>query len=131
MIRTQEEILARFNEVYDFIQIQRHDLLAFMEYETAKPFLKDEYIEKVISGEESWSHLTDPKKEILDYLEFAYDKARSARGLSAARSLLHFKTWIWLDNDELYKELEESFENYTDYGIPVLDKIAKHYLQKS
>jgi hypothetical protein len=41
--------------------------------------------------------------------------------------MLHFKTWIWLDDDEFYREIEFDIDNYYNYGLPVLDKISNKY----
>ncbi len=126
-MRTQQEILARFEKADDFFGTQKGDLISYMEFEFAKPYLKEDYVKKVEAGEEVWEVSTDPKKKILEYLDFAYGKAEDERGLSAARSLLHFKTWIWLDDEDFYNEVLPLIENYTDYGIPALDKISEHY----
>lgn len=126
-MRTKEEILARFKTADDMFGTQAGDLIQFLEFQDAKEHLNEEFVKKVEQGEEKWIPLTDPKKEILNYLEFAYDKAESRRGLSAQRSLLHFMTWIWLDDPKFYDEIIEELENYTNYGIPALDKISKHY----
>lgn len=127
MIRTQEEILERFRESGDFFGTQQGDLICYLDFEHAKEFLKPEYVAKVESGEEKWEPLTDPKKEILEYLDFAYEKAEGQRGLSAGRSMLHFRSWIWLDDDDFYKKVIGKIDDYDDYGIPVLDEISKHY----
>ena len=127
MKRTQEEIMKRFNESDDLFGTQKGDLISFMEFENAKPYLKDEYVADVESGKEKWEVSTDAKKEILDYLEFAYGKAENERGLSANRSMLHFKTWIWLDDPEFYDKIIPEIDDYYDYGISVLDSISKHY----
>lgn len=126
-MRTQEEILARFEKSDDFFGTQKGDLLSYMEFEFAKPYLKEDYVKKVESGEEKWEVSTDPKKEILEYLDFAYEKAEDERGLSAGRSMLHFKTWIWLDDEKFYNKVIDLIDNYTNYGIPALDKISEHY----
>jgi len=126
-MRTQEEILARFEKADDIFGTQKSDLLYYMSFENAKPYLKEDYVKQVESGEEKWEVSTDPKKEILEYLDFAYDKAEGERGLSAGRSMLHFKTWIWLDDEIFYNEIIGMIDNYTNYGIPTLDKISKHY----
>lgn len=126
-MRTQEEILARFEKADDFFGTQKGDLVSYMEFEFAKPFLKEDYVKKVEAGEEKWEVSTDPKKDILDYLDFAYDKAEDGRGLSAGRSMLHFKTWIWLDDEKFYNEIIGMIDKYTNYGIPTLDKISEHY----
>ena len=126
-MRTQEEILARFEKSDDFFGTQKGDLLSYMEFEFAKPYLKEDYVKKVESGEEKWEVSTDPKKEILEYLDFAYEKAENERGLSAGRSMLHFKTWIWLDDEKFYNKVIDLIDNYTNYGIPALNKISEHY----
>lgn len=120
--------MERFNEVDDLFGTQKGDLVEFMTYENAKQYLAEDYVAKVESGEETFEPpLTDAKKQILDYLPFAYDKAENQRGLSAARSLLHMKTWIWLDDPDFYKEILPMIENYSDYGIPALDRISIRY----
>ena len=126
-MRTQEEIKKRFTEADDMFGTQQQDLIVFLSFETAKEFLKPDYVNKVIAKTEVWEQSTDAKAEILKYLSFAYRKARDKRGLSAGRSMLHFKTWIWLDDATFYDEIENSIGNYTDYGISVLDKISKKY----
>ena len=126
-MKNQEEIIKRFNESEDLFGTQQNDLIKFMTFENAKEFLTEEFVLKVENGEEKWEMKTEPKKEILKYLDFAYDKAECQRGLSAARSMLHFKTWIWLDDEDFYNEIIYHIENYTNYGIPTLDMISKRY----
>lgn len=129
--RTQKEILKRFKEVDDLFSTQKQDLVHFMTFATAKPFLRPENVKEIEKDvPNKWKINTNPKKTILNYLSFAYDKAENQRGLSTARSMLHFKTWIWMDDPEFYEEIEHSIEHYTNYGNPVLDKIAKHYTYK-
>lgn len=127
MIRTQEEIKERFNQSNDIFSTQREDLIPYMDFENAKEYLEEDYVKEVESGEEVWEKSIDPKNSILDYIGFAYEKAEGQRGLSAERSMLHFKTWIWLDDEKFYNEVVDLIDNYTCYGIPALDKIAKHY----
>ena len=99
-----------------------------MDFETAKKYLKKDYVKQVEAGEEKWEATKEtPKEKILDYLEFAYEKAEGERGISASRSMLHFKTWIWLDDDKFYNEIISDIVDYSDYGISVLDKISGHY----
>lgn len=126
-MRTQEEILKRFDEADDMFGTQQSDLVEYMTFENAKPHLKEEYVLEVESGAEKWEQRTDPKAEILDYLPFAYEKAEDERGLSAARSLLHFKSWIWLDDEEFYNKVLPIMDNYTNYGMPALNMISDHY----
>ena len=46
-MRTQEEIIARFNESNDFMGTQKSDLVDLLTFENAKPFLNKEFIESV------------------------------------------------------------------------------------
>jgi len=126
-MRTQEEILERIKSVDDFFGTQKSDLINYLDFENAKEFLLEDFVKDVESGKKVWSPNTDPKKEILEYLEFAYDKAYGERGLSAGRSMAHFRTWIWLDDDKFYNQVVGLIENYTNYGLPALDKISEHY----
>ena len=127
MKRSQEEILKRIEEVNDLFGTQISDLVEFLTFENARKFLKDEYVADVESGREEWVQKTDPKKEISDYMDFAYEKAENQRGLSAGRSMLHMKTWIWLDDQEFYEQIIEDIDDYYDYGIPQLNRICNHY----
>ncbi len=130
MARTIEEIVTRINDrkYHDFLGTQGSDLVGALPYEAAKPFLNDEFIKKHEAGEEKWEPTTDFKKEILEYLPFAFGKAWDERGISAERSLYHLKTWIWLDgNDAFYEKVLPFIENYTDYGLPALRMIAEEY----
>jgi len=46
-MRTQQEILARFEKADDFFGTQQGDLISYMEFEFAKPFLKEDYVKKL------------------------------------------------------------------------------------
>lgn len=133
MPRTQEEILNRFLEVDDIFNTQKSDLSNFLQFETVKHMLIPESVEAIEKGDEKWTLYTDPKAQILDYLPFAYDKSRNRRGISAARSLLHMRSWIWLDCDEeFYQKFdsmvgEEGSNEQGDYGLSILDMIAEKY----
>ncbi len=126
-MRTQEEIMDRFNKVDDLFGTQKDDLIEYLQFENAKQYLKPEYVQKVEAGEETWEVRTDAKAAILGYLDFAYGKAEDERGLSAGRSMLHFRSWIWLDDPEFYDQIVFDIDNYTNYGMSVLNKISKHY----
>ena len=119
--RTQDEILARIKELEpkDFFGDQCSDLVQFLTFENAKPWLK----EGVTS--EQWQQLTDPVKCIRDYMKFAWGKANDCRGLSARRSVQHMQAWVWLDGkDELADRLEDVYEFY---GKPCLVLVCQEY----
>jgi len=125
-MRTQEEVIERINEVDDFFGFEQRDLIQFLDFEHAQEFFKEEFVEQVKQGKEKWE-TTDAKKTILEYLPFAYQKAEDERGLSAGRSMKHFRAWIWFDDPEFFEKVLPLIDNYTDYGIPALDAISEHY----
>lgn len=106
---------------------QRGDLIAALDFEHAKEFLTPAGVE---NGAEAWEAKregTDEKvlARMREYMEFAVGKAMNHRGLSASRSLEHFKAWTWLLGDEHYAEVVWS--NFQNYGAPVLLQIAEKY----
>ncbi len=118
-MRTQQEILARIEEVKedDFFGFQRTELIEFLNYENAKPFLKD----GVTS--EKWEYLTDARAQMVEYMDFAWEKANDKRGISAGRTMEHYKSWLWLDGDET---LWKTLDNYEYYGKPQLIEICQY-----
>lgn len=126
-MRTQDEILERHKNCQDFLGTQKGDLLNYMNVENIKGFLTEDGLKELEAGKLDYPTKDLPKDTILDYLEFAYGKAENQRGISAGRSMAHFKTWIWMDDPVFYAEIIEDIDNYDDYGIPVLDRISEHY----
>jgi hypothetical protein len=126
-MRTQEEILKKIEEeskrpsLFNFVV---SDLMGYLTYENAKPFLKEE-----VTGE-LWK--TSPcnensiLKEMKDYMPFAWSKANGYRGLSAARSMDHYTAWIWLLGDE-YVEKFGDIRNYEFYGKDNLKAICDEF----
>ena len=56
----------------------------------------------------------------IDYMPFAWEKANGSRGISAWRSLAHYKAWLWmLGTDEF-----EGVEEYEHYGKEWLRRIC-------
>ena len=121
-MKTQEEILKRIDEVakYDTFGWQRNDLVDFLNFENAKPFLKDDITA------EKWEEVKEkrsPKEIMCDYMGFAWEKANDKRGISACRSLEHYKSWLWLDGDE---EIWPTLDDYEYYGKPHLITICEY-----
>lgn len=122
-MRTEHEIVERCRELgrtnEDFFGFQRSDLLPFVSFEAAREFLNDS------ATAENWEHkpLSDDavRAEMLDYVDFAWGKALDHRGLSAERSIEHYKAWIWLLGDEFPEA------GYKNYGAPTLLAICKKY----
>ena len=126
-MRTQKEILARIDEIReeDFFGVEQSDLIGYLDFDNAKPFLKPE------TTEASWTEILDkrvtPLDEMKKYMSFALDKAENHRGLSAGRSVSHFRAWLWLIGDDELLAFINKEENYRYYGVPILRKIGEKY----
>jgi hypothetical protein len=129
---TQEEIAARFKErePRDFLGFETSEYLPYMTFEDVKPYLKPEVTK------ESWEEgcpkaLTQVgvHREMLDYMEFAWEKANDQRGISANRSVLHYIAWTWLYGDrEFSAKIEKEYsENYQHYGKEILVMICERF----
>ncbi len=126
-MRTDKEILDRYAGLDRFFDFEPSDLLAFLPFEKAKPRLKAD------AKAEDWG---DPeprdhdalKKTIVDYLEFAWGKCQDHRGLSAGRSIDHFRAWLWMDGeDELVERIENDDIPDAQDGAPILKAISVKY----
>src|SRR5512135_535321 len=134
-MRTQQEIIDRISYISkrDFFGFESTDLMCALDFENAKPFLKDE--PKVTKEqwespeEDGTTSRTDGgvRKQIVDYLVFAFGKALDHRGLSSSRSIDHFKAWLFLLGDDELLAFTENDANYPQYGMPCLVAIAKKY----
>lgn len=126
-MRTQKEILKRIRMIKksDWMGTQQSDLIGYLSFENAKPYLRDGV------KRSDWSDLSESDddtmkdmiiSEILNYMEFAWDKANDCRGISANRSLDHMKAWLWLLG---YDHID--LDEYTHYGKPQLRAICEHF----
>lgn len=123
--RTEAEIVARIEEHAEkFFDFTAEDLLPYLSYAKAKPYINAE------TTEEDWAGIVErnrkpPAEVILDYLPFAWEKANNCRGLSAGRSVNHFETWLWLDGkEELASRLSQVYEYY---GKTCLVLVSEEY----
>jgi hypothetical protein len=124
-MKTPEEILGRIKQQIeeDDLFMTWSDLLKYLPYSMAKEFLKPEV------KENDWKQETLTKENVIasmsSYMVFALGKAEDHRGISACRSIDHFKGWLWLlGDDELIKFADH---NYPMYGAPILKKICDKY----
>lgn len=122
--RTQKEIVSRIEAVRetDLFGAQTGDLVCFLEYEHAKQFLTEGTTKE--QWDTSTSGVVSPARCIAEYMAFAWDKANNRRGLSAARSIDHMVTWLWLDGKD---ELAAQIEHYDYYGKPQLVAVCNEY----
>ncbi len=125
-MRTQEEILQKIEDYKsdDFFGHKRGDLIDFLTFENARPFLK----EGVTA--EQWEPTPNTqeaiKAKIIEYMPFAWGKANDMRGLSASRSIEHMEAWIWMYGEEgLWDKIEAI--GYEHYGKQKLIAICEHF----
>jgi hypothetical protein len=126
-MRTDDEILARIKKISpdDWLGTQQNDLVTALSWHAVQPFLTDE---GRLIGPENWddTHVhTDEqvRNQIRDYLPFAIDKALNHRGISAGRSIDHFRSWVWLLGDAPYSAID--WDNYAQYGAPILKQVSE------
>lgn len=113
-LRSHQEIVERLKEIgpHDFFGFESSDLLVYLPWDKAKPFLKED------ANESEWRTkypvFTAPLKAALEYMPFAWEKANGCRGLSAMRSLDHCKAWLWMAGygGTLIKDLFDDYDNY-------------------
>jgi|WetSurSiteA1Bulk_404760.scaffolds.fasta_scaffold25735_2 hypothetical protein len=123
-MRTYEEIRRRVAEIgdRDFFGFESGDLLGALPREELPALaLKDLPAEYKPEGLDRESVLG----RMREYMTFALDKAENHRGLSASRSISHFRAWVWLLGDEDFKAVD--WENYAPYGVPILKQICVRY----
>lgn len=127
--RTDSEILARIDSVgkRDWIAAEREELIRGLSFEAASSrFLKPEVTA------ESWGESRLPDRDSIvaamrEYMTFAIGKALDHRGISAGRSVDHFRGWLWLLGDDETLAFAETEGNYAQYGAPVLSRICERY----
>jgi len=130
IIRKQEEIIDHIEKCENIFGWQKDDLILYLSFKNIKKMdiFKEEYIKDIELGKEKWKKLTNPLKEIKDYMPFAFNKALNKRGISAERSINHMLAWVWLINDKLYQNIKDSYEyEYCDYGMLILKMICHHF----
>jgi len=123
-MKTQKQIVERINSIKeaDFFGFRVGTLLEMLDFEHAKPFLKEGVTESewdLTERTEGWV-----KKTMLEYMGFAWGKANNCRGISAGRSMAHYQEWVWAIGDE---NKFGDLENYEFYGKDNLVKICEEY----
>lgn len=126
-MRTQDEIVARIKDIRgsDWLSTQLADLAVYLDREHVREFLKsdanpDEWETKPLTRE-------GVLKEMLEYLDFAFEKALNHRGISASRSIDHMRAFLWLLGDDELLAFAEDAKNYPRYGVPILKAISRKY----
>lgn len=136
-MRTRQQVVARIQllndgdkNFQDFLAFEREVLYTYLDFESAKQFLKNG------AEKEQWEIDGIPlslaeaaiKADLESYLAFAWDKAVHHRGLSASRSIDKIKAWLWLlEEDELLAKIENREIPFAQYGAPILYAVSTKY----
>ena len=124
-MRTQTEILARIKErsQHDPFGFEWHEYLGALTRESAEA-LKGSVI-KPDADLGDWGQIYKTDDEVrakcIEYMDFAWEKAKNGRGISASRSMSHYKAWLWLLGQDSFEDLD----NYQFYGKDHLVRICK------
>lgn len=126
-MRTQDEIVARIRkiELDDFREYERSDLVEYLDFKHAKPFLEPGITEM------EWKPADkSPREQVIEYMPLAWLRANDCQSLPASRyfnrrSIDHLRAWTWLDgNDELPDRLDKV---YQCSGKPCLVLVCQAY----
>ena len=125
-MKSIDEIKNFMNEVEedDFLGVMRSDSIECLSYDDAKDYLRDGVTPEEWEKDRIKSD-ADIIKKIKEYLPFAWGKANDERGISASRSIQHFRAWFFLlGEDEFYKKITWMEDNdFAMYGKPILETI--------
>lgn len=106
----------------DFLGFIASDLIVYLDFDDAKKFLKEG-----VKKEEWKASSRDPesiKKQMHDYMAFAWGKANDCRGLSAARSLEHCRAWLFMLGEDA---MSDHLRDYSHYGKPQLRAVCEFF----
>lgn len=123
--RTNEELIARIRECKD------RDIFGweYMEYVRALPRDAAETLRGEVIKEDAdlsdWAPDLNNRdalvKQCHEYMPFAWEKANGCRGLSAARSLMQYKAWLWPLGEDGFEDVDD----YQFYGKDELRRICE------
>lgn len=121
--KAPDEILARIAEIEaaDWLGFERSDLIEYLPFAQAKPFLKEG-----VTSEDWQPQSQSPIEKIKEYMSFAWDKANGNRGISAGRSISHMRAWLWLAGEDDFLAKVGNLDDYEYYGKPQLRAICEH-----
>lgn len=126
-MRAAIEIVERYHQQRDgdVLGFVADVLLPHLPVDDVREFMDDD---ADLSAWELYEPTTDAiHSPMRDYMPFAWEKATGHRGISAERSVVKFREWLWLlGNDELMA-FADDHANYAQYGVPVLKRISEEY----
>jgi hypothetical protein len=127
-MRTVDEVLARIEEIENTLvgSMTVDDLYEVLTYDEVKSKLRPE-VTREEWGEIHSRSSESARRKLVRYLPFAIEKAVNHRGISASRSVSHFKNWAWLMEDSEAQEFIADGGNYAMYGVPIIKYLLSRY----
>lgn len=125
-MKTQEDILKRVKNpsADDFGGFEAEALAQFLDYDHAKPILRDNVTREIWDKDGQELTRENVVEEMRGYMEFAWGKVRDHRGISANRSVIKLRAWLWLlDEQDTLNTLDGT--PYPQYGAPQLEVICR------
>lgn len=128
---TQREIADFISDNSDIFNVTAEDLVEFLDYEHAIPFISDKFKAKLARGELKWEQKSIERSEVIEgmrsYMSFALGKAADHRGLSASRNIIHYRAWLFALGDQEALSYLKDDDNYAPYGVPMLKYVCDRY----
>lgn len=126
---SQDKIIERYNEVKnEFMSFEGEVLIDFLSFESAKEFLKNDYVAEVVAGTKEYAFVSDineAAQDFLDYMNFAWGKAQDERGISASRSVQKLGAWLFVMGRDDLRLIIDNDDLYNPYGAPALIAVCK------
>jgi hypothetical protein len=118
--RPAADVAARIDAIAaaDPFGWQRESLVDALPLPEARPFLRADLTDEDLAD---WQGSPEHARQTaVDYLRFAAEKALGHRGLSASRSVEHYRGWLYA----LGLDGEIDWGDYPQYGVPILLRVA-------
>jgi hypothetical protein len=131
-MRTHAEIAERVRELAadrysDFFGVHISRLIEALPFSYATEHLSD----ILRDGVEPWEVVPATREaqlaEARAYMPFAWGKMVDERGISAGRSIDHFRGIAWLMGDDDMVAFLNDDSNYPHYGRPMLERLCEAY----
>lgn len=110
---TQEQILAKIKATEDFLGFEVSEYFRALAKETLENnrhlLNKDADLSNY---ETAFKTVEDVRKTAVNYVEFAWEKANNFRGISANRSIAHYRAWLWLMGEDPDVIMSAEYEHY-------------------
>lgn len=131
VVPTVEEVDERYEERRedDILGFEVNEYIVYMSFNKVRSIVEKDVTDEAIKDVLEHVSRDNMLKVMLDYMEFAWDKANNMRGISANRSIEHYVAWTWLAGDAgLSAEIEKmAWDDYCYYGKQILERICEFY----